>query len=131
MKNHKLKVGDIVRVDKFNGNFYPEYGEYLYGAYCQVGENEKENEPILLFHNSSQYLMDSNYLVLVNPKEDIYPYYLKVNNEACEIEIWKRNSEGDKISFSFHYYDEGDFSFHKVKFNAERTCAKLNFKEEI
>lgn len=69
-----FRKGDKVRAVKCNGRFFHDAGKYLFGAYCEVADDEENGKLIRVFHNSSEYHWDPAYLELVTPVEELEPY---------------------------------------------------------
>lgn len=72
-----LRKGDKVQVKRRYGRCDGKDGEYLREAFCKVVEDETRNELVRVLHNATEYRLDPAYLELVEPVEELDPYFIE------------------------------------------------------
>jgi hypothetical protein len=120
----KLKVGDVVRVLKINGNLpkckwagnIPKEG--VTGI---VRELRKEDHFVWIDCKGIVcYCIDPAYLELVTPVEELEPYYVK--ETASVYEVFNRNENNSSVAIFF----KSQYSIEKAKERAESERDRLN-----
>lgn len=130
-----FKKGDRVRVVTWNGRCYHDAGKHLLGAYYEVAEDEKANNLIKVFHDSTELRFDPAYLELVTPVEELEPYkVIKGFTHSNDFSICKKYATEWRAVKSFWYHNEEDedcnhadtYSEQSAKEAAQAECDRMN-----
>lgn len=120
----KLKIGDVVRVLKINGNL-PKCkwagNTPKEGVTGIVRELRKEDHFVWIdCKEIVGYCIDPAYLELVTPVEKLEPYYVK--ETASVYEVFNRNENNGSVAIFF----KSQYSIEKAKARAEAERDRLN-----
>lgn len=120
----KLKVGDVVRVLKINGNL-PKCqwaGNIPKEGVTGIVRKLRKDDHFVWIDCKEifGYCIEPAYLELVTPVEELEPYYVK--ETASVYEVFNRNENNSSVAIFF----KSQYSIEKAKERAEAERDRLN-----
>lgn len=129
-----LRKGDKVQVKRRDGRCNGKDGEYLREAFCTVIEDETRNELVRVLHNCTEYRLDPAYLELIDPVEELEPYYLDTvttdDNYTKPYFVIATRKHGYRIRT---FYANVFETIEQTRAAAQAECDRLNaeYREEL
>lgn len=114
-----FKKGDVVEPKQVKGRVYSKDSKYLISKKCIVFRDEDEPGYVVISHEGKNYAINTAYLELITPVEELEPYQV-LHNITNSYVIYKDKPKTDNIVVNFT-------STHPhAKEAAEAECARLN-----
>jgi hypothetical protein len=119
-----LRKGDKVQVKRRDGRCNGKDGEYLREAFCTVVEDETRNELVRVLHNCTEYRLDPAYLELIDPVEELEPYFVAYDDKFYHV-----HKKGEDAALAVYY--ETKHPHAKEAAEAERDRLNAEYIKEL